>query len=199
MKKVICLIISFAVLFSLTSCSLLGDMSKLENDEDGNLVYSENTYHYQNLDFTVNTNDEVVELGWYSQFPFFPDMHYYAFEENAPMFIFCENHESSSYTKGLYVIEDFDLFGAIFIIKETNIEISLDSAISLSNIDVSEINTEEDYFVYMCLKDDPRIQVDFCGPYEHNGKFYFVQSGKAWVLSDEFTEMLISSGIIDNE
>ena len=82
-----------------------GDMSQLEYDEDGNLLYNGNVYYRADDRFEVQTGegDKIIGLGWRSQFPFFPDMHYYAFDEENPLFIFCDNGKSTLYNKGLYV------------------------------------------------------------------------------------------------
>ena len=117
MKKLLCIIFTCAILLSFSSCSLVerfaGDMSQLDYDEDHNLLYNGNVYYRADDRFGVRVrtgeNDKVIELGWQSQFPFFPDMHYYAFDEDNPLFIFCENGESTLYTKGVYVRADYDL------------------------------------------------------------------------------------------
>ena len=82
MKKLICLVLSCLLLSSLTSCAIIdrfkGDMSKLSYDDNHNLLYGDNRYYRTDDYFEVRTtaDDTVVELGWYSQFPFFPDMYY---------------------------------------------------------------------------------------------------------------------------
>ena len=96
-EKLLCIIFTCAILLSFSSCSLAerfaGDMSQLDYDEDHNLLYNDNAYYRADDRFGVRTgeNDKVIELGWQSQFPFFPDMHYFAFDEDNPLFIFCEN------------------------------------------------------------------------------------------------------------
>lgn len=92
MKKLICLVLSCLLLFSLTSCAIIdrfkGDMSKLSYDDNHNLLYGDSRYYRTDDYFEVRTtaDDTVVELGWYSQFPFFPDMYYYTFDEENPIF-----------------------------------------------------------------------------------------------------------------
>ena len=94
MKKLICLVLSCLLLFSLTSCAIIdrfkGDMSKLSYDDNHNLLYGDSRYYRTDDYFEVRTtaDDTVVELGWYSQFPFFPDMYYYTFDEENPIFFF---------------------------------------------------------------------------------------------------------------
>lgn len=75
MKKLLCVIFTCVVLLSFSSCSLVerfaGDMSQLEYDEDGNLLYNGNVYYRADDRFEVRTgeNDKVIELGWQSLFP----------------------------------------------------------------------------------------------------------------------------------
>ncbi len=82
MKKLLCILFSCVIFLSFSSCSLVerfsGDMSQLEYDENGDLSYNGNVYYRADDRFEVRTGegDKVVELGWRSQFPFFPDMHY---------------------------------------------------------------------------------------------------------------------------
>ena len=203
MKKVICLILSCLLLLSLSSCAVIdrfkGDMSKLSNDDNGNLLYGGNSYYRVNDYFEVRTitDDTVVELGWYSQFPFFPDMHYYAFDEENPLFIFCDNQVSSLYNKGLYIRSDYDIQSKMFTIKDTDIEISLVSVMTKSDVAVSSITHEKYMSFKMCLIDDPRIQIDLSGPYKFNENWYFIHSGETYILSDEFVELLKENGIID--
>ena len=203
MKKVICLILSCLLLLSLSSCAVIdrfkGDMSKLSNDDNGNLLYGGNGYYRVDDYFEVRTitDDTVVELGWYSQFPFFPDMHYYAFDEENPLFIFCDNQVSSLYNKGLYIRSDYDIQSKMFTIKDTDIEISLVSVMTKSDVAVSSITHEKYMSFKMCLIDDPRIQIDLSGPYKFNENWYFIHSGETYILSDEFVELLKENGIID--
>ena len=203
MKKVICLILSCLLLLSLSSCAVIdrfkGDMSKLSNDDNGNLPYGGNSYYRVNDYFEVRTitDDTVVELGWYSQFPFFPDMHYYAFDEENPLFIFCDNQVSSLYCKGLYIRSDYDIQSKMFTIKDTDIEISLVSVMTKSDVAVSSITYEKYISFKMCLIDDPRIRIDLSGPYKLNDNWYFIYSGETYILSDELVELLKENGIID--
>ncbi len=202
MKKLLCIIFSCVLLFSFTSCSFIdrlqGDMSQLDYDEDGNLLYNGNTYYRADNRFEVrtSTNDTVVELGWQSQFPFFPDMHYYAFDEEDPLFIFCDNQESTTYNKGLYIRSDYDLDNSIYSVDNVDIEINLTSAMTKSNIEVSAIDHESSVYLKMFLKDDPRIQIEISGPYQYNDMWYFIHMGETWLISDEFVAILIDNNIV---
>ncbi len=194
---------SCLLLFSLTSCAIIdrfkGDMSKLSYDDNDNLLYGGNSYYRVDGYFEVRTmaDDTVVELGWYSQFPFFPNMHYYAFDEENPIFIFCDNGESSIYNKGLYVSSDYDIQSKMFTIKDTDIEIALSSVMIKSDVAVSSINHEKYTFFRMYLKDDPRIQMDISGPYRFDDNWYFIYSGETYILSNELVELLNEHGIIN--
>ena len=202
MKKLLCIIFSCVFLFSLTSCAFIdrlqGDMSQLDYNEEGNLLYNEITYYRADDRFEVITedNDKVVELGWRSQFPFFPDMHYYAFNEDNPLFIFCENGESTLYTKGVYVRSDYDLYTQVYTVENSNIEIPLVSAVTQSDVEATAIDHETDIYLRMFLKDDPRIQIELSGPYQYDDNWYFIHMGETWIISDEFVAMLIDNNIV---
>ena len=202
MKKLLCIIISCVFLFSLTSCAFIdrlqGDMSQLDYNEEGNLLYNEITYYRADDRFEVITedNDKVVELGWRSQFPFFPDMHYYAFDEDNPLFIFCENGESTLYTKGVYVRSDYDLYTQVYTVENSNIEIPLVSAVTQSDVEATAIDHETYIYLKMFLKDDPRIQIELSGPYQYDDNWYFIHMGETWIISDEFVAMLIDNNIV---
>ena len=202
MKKLLCIIISCVFLFSLTSCAFIdrlqGDMSQLDYNEEGNLLYNEITYYRADDRFEVITedNDKVVELGWRSQFPFFPDMHYYAFDEDNPLFIFCENGESTLYTKGVYVRSDYDLYTQVYAVENSNIEIPLVSAMTQSDVETTAIDHKTYIYLKMFLKDDPRIQIELSGPYQYNDNWYFIHMGETWIISDEFVAMLIDNNIV---
>ena len=202
MKKLLCIIFSCVFLFSLTSCAFIdrlqGDMSQLDYNEEGNLLYNEITYYRADDRFEVITedNDKVVELGWRSQFPFFPDMHYYAFNEDNPLFIFCENGESTLYTKGVYVRSDYDLYTQVYTVENSNIEIPLVSAMTQSDVETTAIDHETSMYLKMFLKDDPRIQIELSGPYQYNDNWYFIHTGETWIISDEFVAMLIDNNIV---
>ena len=202
MKKMLCIIFSCVFLFSLTSCAFIdrlqGDMSQLDYNEEGNLLYNEITYYRADDRFEVITedNDKVVELGWRSQFPFFPDMHYYAFDEDNPLFIFCENGESTLYTKGVYVRSDYDLYTQVYTVENSNIEIPLVSAVTQSDVEATAIDHETYIYLKMFLKDDPRIQIELSGPYQYNDNWYFIYTGETWLISDEFVAMLKANNIV---
>ena len=202
MKRIICLVLSCLLLLSLTSCVIVdrfkGDMSKLSYDDNDNLLYGDSSYYRTDDYFRVRTtsDDRVVDLGWYSQFPFFPDMHFYTFAEENPIFIFCDNNESSLYNKGLYVRSDYDIQSKLFTIKNTDIESPLSSVMVKSDVAVSSINHEEYAYFQMCLKDDPRIQIDIRGPYKFNDNWYFIYNGETYVLSDEFVRILKDHSVI---
>ena len=202
MKKLLCIIFSCVFLFSLTSCAFIdrlqGDMSQLDYNEEGNLLYNEITYYRADDRFEVITedNDKVVELGWQSQFPFFPDMHYYAFDEDNPLFIFCENGESTLYTKGVYVRSDYDLYTQVYAVENSNIEIPLVSAMTQSDVETTAIDHKTYIYLKMFLKDDPRIQIELSGPYQYNDNWYFIHMGETWIISDEFVAMLIDNNIV---
>ena len=202
MKKLLCIIFSCVFLFSLTSCAFIdrlqGDMSQLDYNEEGNLLYNEITYYRADDRFEVITedNDKVVELGWRSQFPFFPDMHYYAFDEDNPLFIFCENGESTLYTKGVYVRSDYDLYNKVYTVENSNIEIPLVSAMTQSDVEATAIDHETYIYLKMFLKDDPRIQIELSGPYQYDDNWYFIHMGETWIISDEFVAMLIDNNIV---
>ena len=202
MKKLLCIIFSCVFLFSLTSCAFIdrlqGDMSQLDYNEEGNLLYNEITYYRADDRFEVITedNDKVVELGWQSQFPFFPDMHYYAFDEDNPLFIFCENGESTLYTKGVYVRSDYDLYTQVYTVENSNIEIPLVSAVTQSDVEATAIDHETYIYLRMFLKDDPRIQIELSGPYQYGDNWYFIHMGETWIISDEFVAMLIDNNIV---
>ena len=201
MKKIMAILLIFALL-SFTSCSFIdrlqGDMSQLDYNEEGNLLYNEITYYRADDRFEVITeeNDKVVELGWQSQFPFFPDMHYYAFDEDNPLFIFCENGESTLYTKGVYVRSDYDLYTQVYAVDNSNIEIPLVSAMTQSDVETTAIDHETYIYLKMFLKDDPRIQIELSGPYQYNDNWYFIYMGETWIISDEFVAMLIDNNIV---
>ena len=203
MKKLLCIIFSCVFLFSLTSCAFIdrlqGDMSQLDYNEEGNLLYNEITYYRADDRFEVRTgeNDKVIELGWQSQFPFFPDMHYYAFDEDDPLFIFCENGESTLYTKGVYVRSDYDLYTQVYAVENSNIEIPLVSAMTQSDVETTAIDHKTYIYLKMFLKDDPRIQIELSGPYQYDDNWYFIHTGETWLISDEFVAMLKANNIVN--
>ena len=202
MKKLLCIIFACVILLSFSSCSLVerfaGDMSQLDYDEDHNLLYNDNAYYRADDRFEVRTgeNDKVVELGWHSQFPFFPDMHYYAFDEENPLFIFCDNGKSTSYNKGLYVRSDYDLYNEVYAVDNTDIEISLSVAMTKSDVEVSAIDHEASLYLTMFLKDNSNIQVEMAGPYQYGEEWYFVHMGETWLISDEFVALLKANDIV---
>ena len=203
MKKLLCIIFSCVFLFSLTSCAFIdrlqGDMSQLDYNEEGNLLYNEITYYRADDRFEVITgdNDKVVELGWQSQFPFFPDMHYYAFDEDNPLFIFCENGESTLYTKGVYVRSDYDLYTQVYTVENSNIEIPLVSAVTQSDVEATAIDHETYIYLKMFLKDNPCIQIELSGPYQYENNWYFIHAGKTWLISNEFVAKLKANNIVN--
>ena len=159
---------NFAVFFLLlvgeTICRVT---SQLEYDKDGDLSYNGNVYYRADDRFEVRTGegDKVIELGWRSQFPFFPNMHYYAFDEENPLFILCDNGKSTLYNKGLYLRSDYDLYNEVYAVDNTDIEISLSAAMTKIDVEVSAIYHEASLYLTMFLKDNSNIQVEMAGPY----------------------------------
>lgn len=204
MKRMLCLILSLALLLSLPSCAVIdrfkGDMSKIDYDDQGRLLYGENVYDPADDRFQVCTSadGDVIELGRHSQFPFFPDMHFYAFEDEAPLFIFCDNKQSTLYNKGLYVRSDYDLQDALFTVDGTDLSLPLSSAMTPSLIDASKVDSEGSATLRMYLKDDPRVQIELSGPFKQGDEWYLIRMGKAWLLTEEFISLLHENGIIDN-
>lgn len=99
--------------------------------------------------------------------------------------------------KSIYVRSDYDIQSKIFTIKDTDIEISLSSVMRKSDVTVSSINYEKYTSFQMCLKDDPRIQIDISGPYKFNDNWYFIYSGETYILSNDLVELLEEHGIIN--
>jgi hypothetical protein len=176
-----------------------GDMSQLEYNEDGDLLYNGNVYYRADDRFEVRTGegDKVIELGWRSQFPFFPDMHYYTFDEDNPLFIFCENGESTLYTKGVYVRSDYDLYTQVYTVENSNIEIPIVSAMTQSDVEATAIDHETYIYLKMFLKDNPCIQIELSGPYQYDNHWYFIHAGETWIISDEFVAMLKANNIVN--
>ena len=203
MKKLLCILFSCVILLSFSSCSLVkrfaGDTSQLEYDEDGDLSYNGNVYYRADDRFEVQTGegDKIIGLGWRSQFPFFPDMHYYAFDEENPLFIFCDNGKSTLYNKGLYVRSDYDLYNEVYAVDNTDIEISLSAAMSKSDVEVSAIDHEASLYLTMFLKDNSNIQVEMAGPYQYGEEWHFVHMGETWLISDEFVAKLKANNIVN--
>ena len=203
MKKLLCILFSCVILLSFSSCSLVerfaGDMSQLEYDGDGNLLYNGNVYYRADDRFEVRTGegDKVIELGWRSQFPFFPDMHYYSFDEDNPLFIFCENGESTLYTKGVYVRSDYDLYTQVYTVENSNIEIPIVSAMTQSDVEATAIDHETYIYLKMFLKDNPCIQIELSGPYQYDNNWYFIHAGETWLISDEFVAKLKANNIVN--
>ncbi len=165
---------------------------------DNNLSYHEQTYYRTDLRFQVRTDnyEEIFELGW--QRPvLFPDIHYYAFNNENPPFIFSDNSKSASFNKGLWVRENYDLYGALYTVEDSNIEITLTDAMTKSAVEVSMIDTTVFRSLYLYLKDDPRIEVYLSGPYELNDNWYVVKMGECWLLSEEFVGQLKAEGVIN--
>jgi len=202
MKKRLYIIFTCVVLLSISSCSLAerfaGDMSQLDYDEDHNLLYHDNAYYRADDRFEVRTgeSDKVIELGLQSQFPFFPDMHYYAFDEENPLFIFCDNGESTLYNKGLYVRSDYDLYNEVYAVENTDIEIALSAAMTKSDVAVSAINHEASLYLKMFLKEYSNVQIEMAGPYQYDDNWYFIHTGETWLISDELATMLEANNML---
>ncbi len=202
--KLFLLLLSVLLCLSLSGCSLIidtitGDMhGDLSTDDDGNLDYHGYKYIMAEEHFIVHPNaeDEVVELGWRSNFPFFPNMRYFAFEEDSPRYIFCDNIDNGSFVMGLYVREDIDIYNAKFVVDGTKLEISFNTAVTMVELDGFEVEYASYIPFDMYLKDDPRIRFDVNGPYKHNGNWYLKYGKEYYLVSDEFRELLIKHGII---
>lgn len=202
MKKSLCVIFSLILLLSLPSCASINpfasDMGDLSFDEDGVLLYHGNRYYQADDRFYVRTEliDAAIELGYSSNFPFFPNFYYYALEEETPLFIW----GTGGYT--LYVREDYDLYGAIYCVEDTDIEIALCDAMTKFSLNY-ETTTSDDISRYrdmtFHLKEEPRIYVFVAGPYRHKkeyGCWYFMCGGQAWRLSDALVAQLEANGIL---
>ena len=200
MKKLFCFILSFALLLSFSSCRVIerfqGDMGELDYNADGALYYGEKSYRLADDRFFVRLteSDTVAELGWYSQFPFFPDMHFYAFDEQNPSFIFCDNQQSTIYNKGLYFRSDYDLYNSPFIIENTDILCTPFDAMTKSSVLPADIDSASDRSILFSLQDDPRVKMELGGPYNYNGEWYLIHAGEAWLLSDELVSALGITG-----
>ncbi len=196
----ICLLLLFTILIDSIPVDMHGELEWIETSDSESpiLSYREKSYYQADQRYQVRTSDgdDVVELGWYSQFPFFPDMHFYTFNEEPTLFIFCDNEKSTLYNTGLYVTMDYDLYNAIYTIENTNIEISLNSAMTKSEVEPSLI--DHDGFQHICLKlkDDSRIQAYVSGPYKYNDNWYVISAGESWLLSDDFVLSLKEHNII---
>ena len=200
----LCIFLSFVCLLSFSSCSLIerfqGDMSRL-TFENGNLLYEGHTFYRADgrLEIVTETENEAVQLGWHSQFPFFPDMYYFAFEEMDPLFIFCQNSPSTRDPVAVYVRSDLDIYRELFTVENTDIEISLSSAMTKSDMETSAIKTEASSSFCLYLKDDPRIRCEVRGAYRYGKHYYVIYSGEAWLLSDTFVAMLTANGILESD
>ena len=200
MKKLFCFMLSFTLLLSFSSCRVIerfrGDMGELDYNANGTLYYGEKSYRLADDRFFVRLteSDTIVELGWYSQFPFFPDMHFYAFDEQDPSFIFCDNQQSTTYNKGLYFPSDYDLYNSLFIIENTDILCPPSDAMTKSAVLPADIDSASDRRLLFSLQDDPRVKMELGGPYNYNGEWYLIHAGEAWLLSDELVSALGITG-----
>ncbi len=182
--------------------SVMGNMHGNIAWKDYKLTYGGNTYHSvdDRFDVVVNKEDTVIQLGWHYNFPF-PNMHYHAFENDAPMFIFCDNGEGrTTYNKGLYVKDGFDLDSAMFIVGDTDIEVSMQEAILATTLSAEEIDTSIDTsglcFLYLYLKNDAHVRASFSGPYLHNDAWYVIENAEIYRLSEEFVSALKANNLI---
>ena len=107
------------------------------------------------------------------------------------MLIFCENGESTLYTKGVYVRADYDLYNQVYTVENSNIEIAPLSAMTESDVEASAIVCETSIYLKMFLKDDPRIQIELSGPYQYDDNWHFIHAGETWIISDEFVSILM--------
>ena len=205
-KKFIIFFLILLIFFSLTSCSFINHLYDMQGDlargENESLIYQNKVYYYTDQRFEVRTNsdDIVVELGWQYAFPF-PDFHYFAFDNEDPLFIFMDNNKSSPYNKAVYVRENFELDDATFIVENTDIEITLSESMTKSDIEITSSDFEttgasifRDLYLY--LNNDPRIQIHVMGPYKYESAWYVNSGDGTWLLSDEFVSILIENDII---
>lgn len=200
--KITLLIIFAALCLCVAGYFLMGNMHGDIAWKDHTLTYGGNTYHSADdrFDVVANKEDTVIQLGWHYNFPF-PTMHYHAFEKEAPLFIFCDNGEGlTTYNKGLYVKDGFDLGKAVFTVGDTDIEISMQEALLVTDLSAEEIDTTIDTaglrFLYLYLKDDARIRASFSGPYLYNDAWYVIEGAEVYRLSDAFASALLENNLL---
>lgn len=209
-QSLILFILSIVICITMTSCSLVeyaldnemhGEL-ELVNDPDSDgvlLIYQGTTYYPSNgwINVRNSNDDEVIELGYRNMFPF-PPHHYYAFSENDPTYIFIDNgggDGTNVFYLGTYLKEDFNFRDQVYYIPETEIEIVLSEAMTKCDGDISFDSTSYSEF-YLCLKDDPRLEIQIRYTYKAGDDWYIQKNDECWLLDKDFAEALTANGII---
>ena len=207
MKKIICLFLALVMTFSFISCHVKNNNSKdelrfVENNGHGRkaILYKNELYSYTDERFSIyNKNQkEVVEIGKKVNLPFFPTHYYYVFNEEDPRYIFVENGEQSWYSLGVYARDELNFEKAVYIVEDTDIEISLDSAMIRYGAEDLSSDDQDHRSLNMYMKEEPEVVVTVDGPYRSGDLWYVRKADSCWRLSDGFVKTLKSKNVISD-
>ena len=202
MKKLVCVILIFSLLLTMSSCSFFdrfnSDLGDISFDEDRNLVYHRNTYYKTDLGFYVDytEGDEPFDLGRSSGFPFFPDVHYYAFDEDTPLYIYHANYPWRCNGRQLYIRSDYDLQNAVFALDGTDEAVFLFSFLTKVEEPPAETDSRSYNHYRLYWQEDPRVYAELTGPCKQGDNWYLWKDKDYWLLSDSFVEILVDHGLI---
>lgn len=203
MKKLLTLVVLILFCFSLTSCSAIealkysisGDIIDpadgfSRSKEKDTLIYQNNKYilvQELNGDCEIDITKEDVLLGQTSNFPFFPNFHYYVKAEENPSFIV-----GGSYYQGTFVFLREDLYSdtIVYVLNGSSFEFEFTSAfIETDKVDYDHHIASEKYtkvaIVDYYVKDIPIITARK-RIYLIDNIWYHVKVDVAYQLSDEF-------------
>ena len=178
----------------------VGDFSR--GDDKGTLVFGGEKYIYIDEfagDFEIEITDEDVHLGDTSNWPFFPNTGYYANKAENPEYIAAEI--SAFYATMVYLREDLCINPLTYVLQDIDYEFDFSSAfIKTDRVsydkDVHEKNQRR-VDVYFYAKDYPRLTVRIL-IYEIDGKWYYIKTDEAFILSEGFLNTLMNNDLLQN-
>ena len=178
----------------------VGDFSR--GDDKGTLIFGGKKYieivdEFAG-DFEIKITDEDVHLGDTSNWPFFPNTGYYANKAENPEYI--AEEISSSYAM-VYLREDLYTNPLTYVLQDTDYEFDFSSAfIKTDRVsydkDVHEKNPRQ-VVVYFYVKDYPRLTVNI-RIYKIDGKWYYIKTDEAFILSEGFLNTLMNNDLLQN-
>ena len=212
MKRLLTIAILILFCFSLTSCelfdaikaakySITGEVIEREGDfsigdKDGICSYKGNEYilvEEINGECRIGIPKDYIALGRTSNFPIFPDTHYYTSPDENPKFV-------CGYIGGLmgtfvYLREDIYNNGIIYVLEDSSYEFEFSSVFFKTNkVNYGDHVADKKYTDYkrvnFYIKDIPEIEAEK-EIYLIGNTWYCIEKGEAYQLSDEFSQELM--------
>ena len=206
-KHVITLLLVAVLCLSFVSCGTdslwdadYTNYGKVQSSvKDGKIIleYQEKTYYStEEWLFDILPSKEDVQIAWY---PVLWRSYYFSYSANQPAYIYDSRYAAPDQTGKVmyvYVREDYDYETDTFVVEGTEVELPFSDLFGDERAQPDSWESRNSYCSLVLTSNaHPRLRIGG-DVYFLGDQWYMIVTNEAWVLSDEFAELLTDCGIL---